>query len=197
MTMKRPLAVLLPLAVACALPMIAAAQSAPAPPARPQQPITAEKNPPGDIPDNQAFVAFKSPLGFAVKAPEGWARRELPNGVSFSDKYNELQVAVAPAATAPTLAALQAGDIAVLEKSPRAVRVAGIKPVALPAGNAFVAHYSANSDPNPVTNKAVRLENARYYFWKAGRLATLTLSAPAGADNADQWLVMARSFTWQ
>ena len=197
MTMKRPLAVLLPLAVACALPMIAAAQSAPAPPARPQQPITAEKNPPGDIPDNQAFVAFKSPLGFAVKAPEGWARRELPNGVSFSDKYNELQVAVAPAATAPTLPMLQAGDIAVLEKSPKAVRVAGVKAVALPAGSAFVAHYGATSDPNPVTNKAVRLENARYYFWKAGRLATLTLSAPAGADNADQWLLMARSFAWQ
>ena len=126
MTMKRPLAVLLPLAVACALPMIAAAQSAPAPPARPQQPITAEKNPPGDIPDNQAFVAFKSPLGFAVKAPEGWARRELPNGVSFSDKYNELQVAVASAATAPTLPMLQAGDIAVLEKSLRALRAVAV-----------------------------------------------------------------------
>ena len=197
MTMKRPLALLLPLALACALPTITSAQPAPAPLARPQQPITAEKSPPGDIPDNQAFVAFRSPLGFAVKVPEGWARRELPNGVSFSDKYNELQVAVAPAATAPTLPMLQAGDIAVLEKSPKAVRVAGLKAVALPAGSAFVAHYGANSDPNPVTNKAVRLENARYYFWKAGRLATLTLSAPAGADNADQWLLMARSFTWQ
>ena len=197
MTMTRPLALLLPLALACALPTIASAQPAPAPLARPQQPIVAEKSPPGDIPDNQAFVAFKSPLGFAVKVPEGWARRELPNGVSFSDKYNELQVAVASAATAPTLPMLQAGDIAVLEKSPKAVRVAGVKAVALPAGSAFVAHYGANSDPNPVTNKAVRLENARYYFWKAGRLATLTLSAPAGADNADQWLLMARSFAWQ
>ena len=197
MTMTRPLALLLPLALACALPTLATAQPAPAPLARPQQPIAAEKSPPGDIPDNQAFVAFRSPLGFAVKVPEGWARRELPNGVSFSDKYNELQVAVAPAATAPTLPMLQAGDIAVLEKSPKAVRVAGVKAVALPAGSAFVAHYGANSDPHPVTNKAVRLENARYYFWKAGRLATLTLSAPAGADNADQWLLMARSFTWQ
>ena len=197
MTMTRPHSLLMPLALACALPMFAAAQSAPAPLARPQQPIAAEKNPPGDIPDNQAFVAFRSPLGFAVKVPEGWARRELPNGVSFSDKYNELQVAVASAATAPTLPVLLAGDIAMLEKSPKAVRVAGVKPITLPAGSAFVAHYGANSDPNPVTNKAVRLENARYYFWKAGRLATLTLSAPAGADNADQWLLMARSVTWQ
>ena len=196
MKRNRTLVALLLIASACALSPVAGAQPVAAPLARPQ-PIAAEKNPPGDIPDNQAFVAFKSPQGFSVKVPEGWARRELPNGVSFSDKYNELQVAVSPAATAPTLAALQAGDIAALEKSPKAVRVAGVKPVALPAGSAFVAHYGANSDANPVTNKAIRLENARYYFWKAGRLATLTLSAPAGADNADQWLLMAKSFAWQ
>ena len=175
----------------------AGAQSPAAPLASPQQPLAAEKNPPGDIPDNQAFVAFKSPLGFAVKVPEGWARRELASGVSFSDKYNELQVAVAPAATAPTLAALQAGDIAMLQKSPKAVRVVGVKPITLPAGKALVVHYAANSDPIPVTNKAIRLDNARYYFWKAGKLATLTVSAPAGADNSDQWLLMARSFGWQ
>ena len=126
MKTNRTLVALLLIASACALSPIAGAQPVAAPLARPQ-PIAAEKNPPGDIPDNQAFVAFKSPQGFSVKVPEGWARRELPNGVSFSDKYNELQVAVSPAATAPTLAALQAGDIAALEKSPKAVRVAGVK----------------------------------------------------------------------
>jgi hypothetical protein len=47
-----------------------------------------------------------------------------------------------------------------------------------------------------VTNKAIRLENERYFFWKGGKLATLTLSAPYGADNADQWLLMAKSFRW-
>ena len=48
-----------------------------------------------------------------------------------------------------------------------------------------------------MTNKAIRLDAANYYFWKAGKLATLTLSAPAGADNADQWQLMAKSFAWQ
>ena len=81
----------------------ALAQSQGVPLAPPQQPIAAEKNPPGDIPDNQAFVAYKSPLGFSIKVPEGWARREKPGAVSFSDKYNALQMAVSREPLASTL----------------------------------------------------------------------------------------------
>lgn len=197
MNINRKLFLLLPITLACSLSSIALAQNGTTPLAKPQQPIAAEKNPPGDIPDNQAFVAFKSSLGFSVKVPEGWARRELPGGVSFSDKYNEFQVAVSQHAVAPTLASLKLNEVAALEKSPKAVRVTSVKALALPAGQAFVVHYGANSDPNPVTNKAIRLDNERYYFWKAGKLATLTVSAPAGADNADQWQLMLKSFAWQ
>ncbi len=195
--LNRTLASLFLVACACAAAPLALAQSGGAPLAPLQQPLAAEKNPPGDIPDNQAFVAFKSPLGFSIKVPEGWARREGPATVSFIDKYNALQVVVAPRAAAPTMASLKANEIADLEKSPKAVRVASVKQVALTAGPAFIVHYGANSDPNPVTNKAIRLDAAKYYFWKAGKLATLTLSAPAGADNVDQWQLMAGSFTWQ
>ena len=197
MKVNRTLAALLLVASACSLSSVAVAQMGAAPLVKPQQPIAAEKNPPGDIPDNQVFVPFKSPLGFAVKVPEGWARRDMPGGVGFSDKYNGLQVAVSPQVAAPTLASVKTNEVAALEKSPKAVRVASVKALALPAGQAFVVHYASNSDPNPVTNKAIRLENARYYFWRAGRLATLTVSAPAGADNADQWQLMAQSFAWQ
>ena len=197
MKMNKTLTLILPIALACTLSSIAVAQPGPAALPQPQQPIAAEKSPPGDIPDNQAFVAFKSSLGFSVKVPEGWARRELPGGVSFSDKYNELQVAVSPQASAPTLSSLKQNEVAALEKSLKAIRVTSVKTLALPAGQAFAVHYGANSEPNPVTNKAIRLDNERYYFWKAGRLATLTVSAPAGADNADQWQLMAKSFAWQ
>jgi hypothetical protein len=168
-----------------------------APAAGHTQPIAAEKNPAGDIPDNQAFVAFTSPLGFSIKVPEGWARQESAGAVGFSDKYNALQVVVTARPAAPTLASLKAIEFAALAKSPKAVRIVGIQPITLPAGLAFVAHYGVNSDPNPVTNKAIRLDAATYYVWRAGKLVTLTVSAPAGADNADQWLLMARSFTWQ
>lgn len=176
---------------------LAASPAIAAPAASSTQLIAAEKNPPGDIPDNQAFVAFTSPLGFSIKVPEGWARRESAGTVSFSDKYNALQVVVSARPATPTLASLKAVELAELEHLPKAVRVTSVRPVTLPAGPAFVAHYGVNSDPNPVTNKAIRLDAASYYIWKAGRLATLTVSAPAGADNADQWLLMARSFAWQ
>ena len=36
-----------------------------------EKPVAPEKNPPGDIPDNQVFIDYGSPLGFKIKVPEG------------------------------------------------------------------------------------------------------------------------------
>ena len=47
-----------------------------------EKPVVPEKNPPGDIPDNQVFIEYRSPLGFKIKVPEGWARRESSDGVT-------------------------------------------------------------------------------------------------------------------
>src|SRR5436190_2165784 len=50
-------------------------------------PNAPEKNPPGDIPDNQAFVRFAVPgRGFSVKVPEGWSRIARGGAVVFTDK---------------------------------------------------------------------------------------------------------------
>jgi hypothetical protein len=68
--------------------------------------------------------------------------------------------------------------------------------VALPGGKAVLIKYTSNSQPNAVTNKQVRLENEAYVFFKNGKTATLTLWAPQGADNVDQWQRMAKSFRW-
>src|SRR5690349_5289162 len=59
--------------------------------------IAPEKNPPGDIPDNQVFVPHQSPLGFSIKVPEGWSRVERADGARFSDKYNIIDLAVSKA----------------------------------------------------------------------------------------------------
>jgi hypothetical protein len=176
---------------------VAMAQLIGASAAQPRSPIAAEKNPGGDIPDNQAFVEYRSPLGFSIKVPEGWARREQPNDVSFRDKYNHLQVEVSAQPSAPTVASVKANQLSALQKLPKAIRIASVKKIELPAGAVVVANYSANSDANAVTNKAIRLESASYYFWKAGKLATLTLSASAGADNVDQWQLISKSFAWR
>ena len=174
-----------------------AAPSGATPLAEAEAPAAAEKNPRGDIPDNQAFTDYRSPLGFSIKVPEGWARREASHDVAFSDKYNRLHIAVESQTTEPSVASVRANQTGALEKSGRAVRVTNVKPVELPSGKAIVVTFGSNSEPNPVTNKAIRLDNARYYVWnKSGKLATLTLSSPSGADNVDQWRLMVKSFGW-
>ena len=162
-----------------------------------ERPLKPEKNPPGDIPDNQVFVQYTSPLGFSLKVPEGWARKDLADGAEFADKYGRITVTQTAAATAPDVAAANQTLVPELKKSVRAVTIKKVKAVKLPAGPAVLISYDSNSDRNPVTNKAIRLENDRYYLWKDEKMAILNFSAPAGADNADQWDMMGKSFRWR
>ena len=158
--------------------------------------VAPEKNPPGDIPDDQVFITYKSPLNFTIKVPEGWARTDRPNGVSFADKYGRVDVEIR-SGPAPTAASVRSGDAAALEQNGHAVKIGSIKDVALPSGAAVRIVYTSNSEPNPVTNKRLRLENERTVIGHDGKIAVVTLSAPAGADNADQWKLMNESFRWQ
>jgi hypothetical protein len=152
-----------------------------------------EKNPPGDIPDDQVFVPYTSSVGgYSLKVPEGWARTEKGSDVDFIDKFDGVAVAVDTAVTGPTVKDVVAG----LEKPEKALRVVGTKEIRLPAGQALLIKYESDSDANPVTNKRIRLENEAYVFYKNGKTATLTLWAPKGADNADQWKLMSESFRW-
>jgi hypothetical protein len=162
-----------------------------------EQPLKPEKNPPGDIPDNQVFITYASPRGFSLKVPEGWARKDLSDGAMFADKYGRITVTETDSPTTPDEASAKQTLVPELEKSARAVSIKKIRAMNLPGGSTVLISYDSNSDPNPVTNKAIRLENDRYYFWKNGKLLTLDFSAPAGADNADQWDMMAKSFHWR
>lgn len=164
-------------------------------PAAALQAATQEAHSAGDIPDNQVFVAFNSPLGFSIKVPEGWARREGPGMVRFEDKFLSLQVSVAPRSAAPTLAAIKHDELAALEHS--GARIGKLEALRLPAGPVIQVRFAANSAPNPVTNKSIRLDCVSQYAWKAGQMATVSFCGPAGADNADQWALMSRSFKWQ
>jgi hypothetical protein len=167
----------------------AAQQAAPANEAA----IQPETNPPGDIPDNQAFTAYASQNGgYQIKVPEGWARTVNGADVRFVDKFGGVQVTLGSAPQAPVASATSGAQI-----SGRAVSVNRISDVNLPAGQAVFLDYASNSEPDAVTGKQIRLENQVYLFYKDGKLATLTMWAPLGADNVDQWNLMARSFAWQ
>jgi hypothetical protein len=159
--------------------------------------VPAEKNPPGDIPDTQVFIDYASPEGFTIKVPEGWARTDRADGASFVDKLDGVVLTVAKADAAPTVETARKTFVPELEKAERAVKVSAIRPVKLPAGPAVRIVYTSNSEPNQVTNKQVRLENERYFYFRDGKLVMLELYAPKGADNVDQWQLMSQSFEWK
>ena len=155
--------------------------------------LAAEKNPPGDIPDDQVFVPYTSSAGgYSLKVPEGWARREKGSDVGFIDKFDGVAVIVDTVATAPT----SKDVIARLEKAERDFKVVSTKQIRLPAGPALLIKYESESEANPVTNKRIHLEDEAYVFYKNGKMAILTVWAPAGADNADQWKLISESFRW-
>ncbi|MFB9984373.1 hypothetical protein ACFSQQ_11250 [Mesorhizobium kowhaii] len=159
--------------------------------------VQPEKNPPGDIPDTQVFIDYTSPQGFTMKVPEGWARSDRADGANFVDKLDGVVVSVSNVDAAPTVESAKANNVPELEKAERAVKVTAVKAVKLPAGPAVRIVYTSNSEPNAVTSKQVRLENERYLYFKDGKLVTLELYAPKGADNVDQWQLMSNSFRWK
>ncbi len=156
-----------------------------------------ETNPPGDIPDNQVFVTYTSPDGYALKVPEGWSRTEIDHGVRFFDKYDEIDATLGAASTAPTASSAKADEIPGLKTTGHAVKVTAVEDVKLAAGRAVRISYLSNSAPNPVTNKQTRIEHERFILFKDGKTLTLDLAAPAGADNVDQWQLISNSLKWR
>jgi hypothetical protein len=157
-----------------------------------QQAVPAEHNPPGDIPDTQVFITYEGP-GFSMKVPEGWSRRDAASGATFNDKYNLIEVSATSASTAPTVASVEAREVKQLKALDRAAKITHVKTVDLKGGRAIRIDYAINSGVNPVTNKRIRLEDVRYLVFKNGILVSLDMAAPYGADNADQWNLMANS----
>jgi len=163
-----------------------------------EKPVAAEKNPTGDIPDSQVFVNYTSNQGgYEIEAPEGWARTTKGGGVVFNYKLDGLSVTVTNAAGAPDVESIRKNQAELLKKTGRAVRIKGIKKITLSNAPAVLMVYESNSEPDPVVNKEVRLENSSYFYYKNGKLAELRLWAPLGADNIDQWNRISNSFRWR
>ena len=154
-----------------------------------EQPLPAESNPPGDIPDTQAFVTYRAPSGYSVDAPEGWARSQRGSIVSFVNHFDGMAIAVTSRDDRGAIAAVQASALA--------GRGYKIEPVRLPGGPAVLISFTSNSTKDPLTGKRVRLENEDVVYERAGKTATLSLWAPLGADNVDQWKRIESSFRWR
>jgi hypothetical protein len=176
-----------------------ASSTAEAPITSTENAVAPEVNPPGDIPDSQAFISYTNSAGkYQLDVPEGWARTENRSSVSFVNKFDGVKVDVGVTPVDKKNAATVRNDEAkALQAQGHAVTINAVSDVKLPAGDAVVIKYTSNSDPNAVTNKKVRLENETYLFFRKGQEAMLTLWAPQGADNVDQWQRMSKSFRWK
>jgi hypothetical protein len=157
-----------------------------------------ESNPPGDIPDNQAYVTFTPPGGgFAVKIPEGWASSTAGATTTFTDKLNQVQVTEAKVDLAPTVASVNATDVPALKAQVPQFALGAVSTVTRQAGPAVLVTYQGDSPPNQVTGKVVRDAFERYVFFHAGSRVDLTLSGPTNADNVDPWRIVTDSLRWQ
>ncbi len=179
------------LALSLAVPMALPALSADS-----EAAVAPEVSPPGDIPDNQAFIVFNSPAGFSIKVPEGWARKDDTGVTVYNDKYNHISLAISDLATPLGIAYAQSALAPQVKQQGHAVQIVEISEVKLKSGKAIKIAFDSNSEPNTVTGKQVREENEAFYFSKGGKLVTLQLSAPKGADNVDQWKLISSSFKW-
>lgn len=160
-------------------------------------PKAPEVNPAGDIPDNQAYVAYAPPGGgYSVKVPEGWSRGATGSAATFTDKLNSIRVESRPAQ-----APLSAGDARRIELPQLARQVKGfaagkVSTVVRKAGTAVRITYLAAAPTNAVTGKAGIDAVERYVFFHNGRTVVLTLTGPKGADNVDPWRIVTDSVTW-
>jgi hypothetical protein len=161
-----------------------------------QAAIVPEQNPPGDIPDNQVYVAYK-PAGakFEVKVPEGWSRTPGASTASFTDKLNAIGLTWTTAATAPTTATVSTTDVAALQNT-AAFQLVGVTQAKTAAGPAILLRYRQNGEPSAVTGKRYRLDVERFIFFHSGERVDLTLSSPVGADNVDPWRIVSESLRW-
>jgi hypothetical protein len=157
-----------------------------------QQPVPVESNPPGDIPDNLAFVPYRSASGrYALTYPEGWTRSEAGARASFADKLNG--IAVAPVPGPLTVSTARAQEVPRLQRSQPAFELISVESARLPAGDGVRIVYRRNSPPDQVTGRQYRDEVVEYLVGSAGRAVQLDLYGPVGADNVDAYRTISTS----
>lgn len=170
--------------------------SSSAPAVKSDAPVPVESNPPGDIPDNLAFVSYANKAGgYSFTHPEGWAQTGTGTRVLFTDKLNGVAVDSLKASKAPTTSSAKAADVPRLQSSVPAFELRDITAVTVPGGQGVRIVFRRNSDPDPVTGKIYRDEVEEYLVYHAGRLVRMDLYGPVGADNVDAYRTMSQSLT--
>lgn len=201
--MTRFPALLVGVAGATAMVVLGACSS---PAQQPSQPATSsaaaaaqpsEYNPPGDIPDDQAFVTYTAADGgYSLKYPEGWARTAEANSVVFADKFNSITLTPHDGVYQPTEDFAKTVELPEIAAATDGFTAGSVSTVQRSAGPAVLVTYQRQSAPSPVTGTTVTQDVQRYEFAKGVRGVVITLASPAGSDNVDPWRIVTDSFTW-
>jgi hypothetical protein len=169
--------------------------SKPSTPAAPK-PSKKENLPPGDIPDNIAYVPFRAAAGYEIKVPESFSRSASGGATTFTDKLNSIRVESQAAKAAPTAAEAKTVFVPLARKSAKGFKLQKIDTVSRPGGKAVRIVYLADSAPDPVTGKTRPNAVEEYLFFKNGKLVILTLTGPKTADNVDPWKLVSGSLRY-
>src|SRR3954454_8329153 len=111
----------------------------------PTGPNAPEVNPAGDIPDDQAFVAYTPPGGgYSVKVPEGWSRRRSGGAVTFTDKLNSIRMESMRAQQPPSVASARRTLVPHLARSVKGFQPGMVSTVSRQAGRAVRITYLAD-----------------------------------------------------
>jgi hypothetical protein len=161
------------------------------------KPAQKETLPPGDIPDNIAYVPFRSSAGYEIKVPESFSRSASGGATTFTDKLNSIRVESQAAKAAPTAAQAKTVFVPLAQKSAKGFKLQKIDTVSRPGGKAVRIVYLADSAPDPVTGKTRPNAVEEYLFFKNGKLVILTLSGPKTADNVDPWKLVSSSVRYK
>ena len=188
----------LPIALALLLAVLAGCGgSSSSSSSKPANPNAQEVSPAGDIPDNQAFVAYSPPgADYSVKVPEGWARSTAGGAVTFTDKLNAIRMEEGVVKGGFSVAAAKRSQLPVLAKQVKGFQPGSVSLVRRSSGPAVRVTYLATSPPDAVTGKTRANAVERYLFARNGKQVVLTLSGPKGADNVDPWKLVTDSLRW-
>ena len=111
-------------------------------------PKAPEVSPAGDIPDNQAYVAYAPPgAGYTVKVPEGWSRSAGGGATTFTDKLNAIRLEAVPASAPLTVRDARRTELPKLARTIKGFRAGPVTVVTRKAGAAVKIAYLAALGP--------------------------------------------------
>lgn len=150
----------------------------------------------GDIPDNQVFLTYDNhAYGYAIRYPEGWARKGSGADVTIQDKGNVIHILLSRGAP-PSPAGADA-DIAKLKHTDPSVRAGAAQMLKIGAIPVVKLTYTRLSSPDPVTGKRLPLTIDRYEYTHGGKVAIIDLGTPVGVDNVDAYRMISETFKWR